>query len=218
MQRKGVAATEAVQSYVLTHSEHLEPHHLALLDDTETSFGARAELQVPPEEALALRMLVRIVGAERALEIGTFTGLSSMLIAEGLPPGGRLVCLDIDTDTTALARRHWDAAGLGERIELRIGPAQDTLAAMTDETFDFVFVDADKPGYVTYYELVLPRVRPGGLIVADNTMRRGNVADPGVDDEVTEAVRRFNRLVAGDDRVDVVVLPVFDGLSLISKR
>ena len=218
MQRKSIEGGADVQAYVLSHSEPLESHHLALIEDTERRFPDLSGYQVPPEQALTLRMLTRIVAPRRVLEVGTFTGLSAMLIAEGMGPDGRVVCLDVDPETGALAREHWDRAGLGDRITLRIGPASGTLAQMSEERFDMAFLDADKPGYVEYFESVVPMVGPGGLIVADNTLLRGTVVDPAAEGEATEALRRFNRHVAEDPRVDVVLLPVFDGVSLIRVR
>lgn len=218
MQRKAIAGSPELQQYVLDHSEPLEPHHLALIEATDTRVPELSTYQVPPEQALALRMLTRITGARRVLEIGTFTGLSAMLIAEGIGPQGELVCLDINPETGAIAREHWEAAGLGERIELRLGPAAETLTSMAGETFDLVFLDADKPGYVTYVDLVLPMLEPGGLIVADNTLMRGHVLDPEVENSNAVALREFNAYVAGHEGVDVVMLPVYDGLTLIRKR
>ena len=218
MQRKSIEGSAELQEYVLAHSERLEPHHLALIEDTERSFPDLTLYQVPPEQGLALRMLTRIVAPRHALEIGTFTGLSAMLIAEGMGPDGRLLCLDINPDTGALARRHWHKAGLGDRISLRIGPAHDSLASMEGERFDMVFLDADKPGYLDYFELVLPMLAGGGLVVADNTLLRGTVIDPDEVGESTVALRRFNRHVADHPDVDTVMLPAYDGLTLIRKR
>ncbi len=218
MQRKAIAGSPELQQYVLEHSEPLEAHHLALIEATNTRVPEMAEYQVPPEQALALRMLTRITGARRVLEIGTFTGLSAMLIAEGIGPEGRLICLDINPDTGAIAREHWEAAGLGDRIELRLGPAAETLSSMAGESFDLIFLDADKPGYITYVDLVLPMLESGGLIVADNTLMRGHVLDPETENSNAVALRAFNAYVADHPDVDVVMLPVYDGLTLIRKR
>lgn len=218
MQRKSIAGSPELQQYVLEHSEPLEPHHLALIDATNTRVPEMSDYQVPPEEALALRMLTRITGAHRVLEIGTFTGLSAMLIAEGIGADGHLTCLDIDPDTGAIAREHWDAAGLGDRIDLLLGPAAESLASMAGRAFDLVFLDADKPGYITYVDLVLPMLESGGLIVADNTLMRGHVLDPGTENANAVALRAFNSYVADHPDVDVVMLPIYDGLTLIRKR
>ena len=218
MQRKAISASPELQPYVLQHSEPLAEHHLALIEATNTRVPDLAGYQVPPEQALALRMLTRIAGARRVLEIGTFTGLSAMLIAEGLGPDGRLTCLDINPETAAIAKEHWDAAGLGDRIMLRLGPAVETLESMSGETFDLVFLDADKPGYISYVDLVLPMLEPGGLIVADNTLMRGQVLDPDTDNRNAIAMRQFNAYVAGHPDLEVVMLPVYDGLTMIRKR
>jgi caffeoyl-CoA O-methyltransferase len=216
MQRKGLPDTDAVQRYVLDHSRALARHHLELIAETERLYPDRLSFQIPPEQGLLLGMLVRLTGASRVLEIGTFTGLSALFVAEALPPGGRLLCLDISPAYTAVARRHWDAAGVGDRIELRLGPAAGSLAALTaDDTFDLVFLDADKEGYIDYYRAVLPRLRPGGLIVADNTMWHGDVALPEPGGPTLDAVRAFNDHVAADPLVEVVIVPAFDGLSFI---
>ena len=218
MQRKAIEGTPELQRYVLEHSEHLEPHHDALIEATNKRVPEMSLYQVPPEEALALRMLTRITGARHVLEIGTFTGLSSMLIAEGLGDHGHLTCLDIDPETGAIAREHWEAAGLSDRITLQIGPAAETLASMTDAHFDLVFLDADKPGYIDYFDAVLGMLDEGGLIVADNTLLRGLVLDPETEDSNAKALREFNRYVTDHPAVEVVMLPVYDGLTLIRKR
>lgn len=218
MQRKAVPGSPELQRYVLEHSAPLEDHHLALIEATNERFPDLAGYQVPPEQAIALRMLTRVAGARSVLEIGTFTGLSAMLIAEALGDEGHLVCLDVDPETAATAREHWDAAGLGDRIELRLGPAAETLASMSGEAFDLVFLDADKPGYISYLDLVLPMLEPGGLIVADNTLLRGHVLDPETENGNAVALRAFNAHVAHHPDLDVVMLPVYDGLTLIRKR
>lgn len=218
MQRKAIAGSPGLQQYVLEHSEPLESHHLALIEATNTRVPELARYQVPPEQALALRMLTLITGARRVLEIGTFTGLSAMVIAEAIGPEGHLTCLDINPDTGAIAREHWDSAGLGDRIELRLGPAAETLESMAGDTFDLAFLDADKPGYISYVDLVLPMLEPGGLIVADNTLMRGHVLDPETDNGNAVALREFNAYVADHLDLDVVLLPVYDGLTLIRKR
>lgn len=218
MQQKAVAGSPELQRYVLEHSEPLEDQHLALIEATETLVPELAGYQVPPEQALALRMLTRITGARRVLEIGTFTGLSAMLIAQGLGPDGHLVCLDVNPETGAIAREHWEAAGLGHVIELRLGDAAETLTSMEDERFDLVFLDADKPGYISYLDLVLPMLEPGGLIVADNTLMRGHVLERDTENANAVALREFNAYAASHPDCDVVMLPLYDGLTLIRKR
>jgi caffeoyl-CoA O-methyltransferase len=162
-------------------------------------------------------LLVAALRVESALEIGTFTGFSSLCIARGLAPHGRLLCCDISAEWTDIARRYWKRAGVDDRIELRLGPATATLAALEPgRTFDFVFIDADKTGYDAYYELVLPRLRAGGLIVFDNMLAHGNVVEPRSDRD--RAIDVLNRKLAVDPRVDSVLLPIADGLNLCRKR
>jgi len=164
-------------------------------------------------------MLARLMGARRAVEIGTFTGYSSICIARGLADGGRLLCCDVSEEWTAIARRYWTRAGLDDRIELRLGPGLDTLRALPREpAIDLVFIDADKPGYRSYYEELLPRVRPNGLFVFDNVLWSGAVADPAVQDDSTRALRALADHVRQDARVDEVMLAVADGLLLARKR
>lgn len=219
MQLKAVDVSQTVWDYMLAHSSPLGDHHLRLIAETEEIFPDDAMLQIPPEEGLFLRMLVRLMAPSRMLEVGTFTGLSAMFLAEGLADDGRLVCLDLSEEWTALAQRHWENAGLSERIELRVGDAGATLAAMPpEETYDFAFIDADKPGYIGYYEAILPRLASGGLIAADNTLRGGDVADPGKTGEMLEAIRGFNDHVAADPRVEVVMLAIADGVTLARRR
>jgi caffeoyl-CoA O-methyltransferase len=175
-------------------------------------------MQIGPDQGTFMRLLGQITGAVSALEVGTFTGYSSICIARGLAEGGRLLCCDVDEEFTAVAREYWKRAGLDGVIELRIGPAADTLRALPADTqFDLAFIDADKTGYVGYWELILPLIRPGGLILADNTLSSGRVADPGAGGDNVRAIRQFNDLVRADERVEVVLLPVGDGLTLARK-
>jgi caffeoyl-CoA O-methyltransferase len=166
-----------------------------------------------------MELLVRLCGARRAVEVGTFTGYSALCIARALGPGGRLLCLDTSAEWTAVARRYWERAGVADRIELRLGPGAVTLAGLPrEELFDFGFIDADKPGYRTYYEEILARLRPGGLIVCDNVLWGGSVADPAARDDHTEKIRAFNDFVAADQRVERAMIAVGDGLTLARKR
>lgn len=218
MQRKTLDLTEALHDYVLAHSAPLGPVHRALMAETARMLPERSGMQIPPEQGLFLRLLVHLTGSSRILEVGTFTGLSALFLAEALPPGGTLVCLDVSEEWTAIARRHWAAAGVAGRIDLRIGPALDSLAALPAEpAFDLAFLDADKANYIAYYETVLPRLRPGGLVVADNVLWHGEVADPDCTGPDLGAIRAYNDHVAADRRVEVVVLPLADGVSLARK-
>ncbi len=164
-------------------------------------------------------MLTQLVGARSAVEVGTFTGYSSLCIARGLQPGGRLLACDTSEEWTAVAREHWERAGVADRIELRIAPAAETLRALPDEqSIDIAFIDADKVNYPLYYEELVRRLRPGGLVVLDNVFLGGRVLDPAFQEEHHVAMRRVNDLIAADDRVDAVMLPVRDGVTLARRR
>ncbi len=168
-----------------------------------------------PDEGALLRMLVRISGARRAIELGTFTGYSSICIAQGLAPGGRLLCCEVSPEWTAVARRFWDLAGLTDRIELHLGPALRIVAGLPAEPrFDFAFIDAEKAEYIDYYEAVVPRMARGGLIAVDNTLRHGKAAGVGEPDARTRVIRAFNDHVLADSRTESVIVPIADGLTL----
>ncbi len=188
----------------------------------ETLTLPRPEMQIAPEQGQFMRLLVQLMGAERILEIGTFTGYSALWMALSLPPEGRIVACDISEEWTEIARRYWVEAGVADCIELRLGPALETmenlLADEQDETFDFVFIDADKQNYLAYYETALQLVRPGGLIAVDNVLWGGSVADFTKQDEDTEAIRLLNNTLHRDRRVDLSLVPIGDGLTLARKR
>lgn len=188
----------------------------------ETARLPAAGMQVSPEQGQFMALLVRLLGARRCLEVGTFTGYSALACALALPPDGRLVTLDVSAEWTAIARRHWLDAGVADRIDLRLGPAAGSLAALLAEgaadSFDFAFIDADKTGYDMYYELALQLVRPGGLIAFDNVLWSGRVADPNAQDADTSALRALNRKLHADARVDLSMLPIGDGLTLARRR
>ena len=205
---------EALEAYAVAHSDDLPAVYEALREETWRDVEL-ARMQVGPMEGRLLKMLVRMSGASRALEIGTFTGYSALSIAEGLPEGGTLLCCDVDPDTTAIAQRYWDQAPWGHRIRLVLGPALDTLAAEAGP-WDFVFIDADKGNYVAYYEAVLPRMPSGGLIVADNVLWSGGVLNPKSDSD--HALAKFNQHVKSDPRVERVMLPIRDGITIARKR
>ncbi|MEV5412638.1 O-methyltransferase [Thermopolyspora sp. NPDC052614] len=210
-----------VARYTLAHTTPPDPLLEELAAETHALTGDNAGLQISPEQGPLLTMLTQLAGARNAVEVGTFTGYSSICIARGLAPGGRLTCFDISEEWTSIARRYWARAGLDDRVELRLGPAARNLAELPEtETIDFAFIDADKGGYPTYYELILARLVPGGLIVVDNTLRRGRVAEAPAagDDPIVRVTREFNDLVIADDRVTTVLLPFADGLTLIRKR
>jgi len=183
------------------------------------ALGRASGMQISPLQGTFMEMLVRAVGARRVVEIGTFTGYSALCIARGLPDDGRLLCCDVNAAWTAIGRRYWDEAGVGYKIELRLGPAVDTLRALpAGEQFDLAFIDADKPSYRVYVDEIVPRLRRDGLILVDNTLWSGTVADATIDDEGTVAMRRFNDAVAADERLRTVLLPIADGITLLQKR
>lgn len=176
-------------------------------------------MQIGPEQGTFMTLLAKLVGAARAVEVGTFTGYSAICVARGLAEGGRLLCCDISEEWTSVAREYWKRAGLADRIELRLGPAARTLRELPDDTtFDFAFIDADKTSYVEYWDLIVPMIRPNGVILVDNTLWSGQVADSRISDDTVQAIRRFNDHAAADDRVELVLLPIGDGLSLARKR
>ena len=213
---KNLALTEPQYAYLSRMRSRAGDPLLAELRRETEALGEISVMLATEEQGDFFTLLVGALRAESALEIGTFTGFSSLCIARGLRPGGRLLCCDVSAEWTAIARRFWKKAGVSDRIELRLGPAAETLAALEPErTFDFVFIDADKTGYDRYYELVLPRVRAGGLIVFDNMLSHGRVVDP--QDERDRALDALNRKLAADPRVESVLLPVADGLNFCRK-
>ena len=177
-----------------------------------------AQMQIGADQGAFMALLVKLIGAKRILEIGTFTGYSSTAMALALPPDGRITCLDVSEEWTDVAREAWTDAGVADRVDLRLAPASETLATLDDDSFDLAFIDADKPGYDDYYEGCLRVVRPGGLILIDNVLWSGGVADETNDDENTTIMRALNEKVAADERVDHVLLPIGDGLTLARVR
>ena len=174
-------------------------------------------MQIGAEQGAFMALLVKLTGARRLVEVGTFTGYSSTVMALALPPDGRIVCCDVSREWTDIAREAWADAGVADRVDLRIAPAAETLTALEADAFDLAFIDADKPGYDTYYTECLRLVRPGGLILLDNTLWSGKVADPSVDDESVRAIRAINDRIAADDRVEQVILPLADGLTMVRR-
>ena len=187
----------------------------------ETAKLPAAGMQIGPEQGAFMGLLVELIGAKRALEIGTFTGYSSLCIAGALPADGKLICCDVSEEYTKVARGYWRRAGLESKIELRLGPAVATLDALVEadvEPFDFAFIDADKTNYGNYYERALKLVRPGGLIAIDNVLWGGDVANPEENDEDTRAIRALNERVRNDESVTLALAPIGDGLTLARKR
>jgi len=208
--------TDALVAYV--HELGVREHPALAALRRETAELPESNMQIGPDQGALMAMLVRLIGARRVLEIGTFTGYSSTAMALALPPDGRMLCCDVSREWTDIARRAWADAGVAERIELRLGPAAETLATLDDDGFDLAFIDADKPGYDAYYEGCLRVVRPGGLILIDNVLWSGRVADPSEDDETVRIMRALNAKIAVDERVDHVLLPLGDGLTLARRR
>ena len=217
MSRRSFLLTDALADYVLASSEAPDKVQQALID--ETAALPMAVMQISPDIGLLLTLLTRLNGTSSAVEVGTFTGYSSIAIARGLAPGGHLVCFDTSEEWTAIARRYGVEAGVDDCIELRIGPAIDGLRALPPEpTLDLAFIDADKTSYPLYLDELVPRLRPGGLLLADNVLQSGRVVDPDATDDNVEAIRRFNELAAADDRIDTLLLAIGDGLSVLQKR
>lgn len=215
---KSFHLSPAVHDYLVRHGSPPDAVQRELIEETKR-LGGVSLMQIAPEQGAFMTLLARAIGARRAIEVGTFTGYSALCIARGLGPEGRLLCCDVSAEWTAIARRYWEKAGVADRIELRLGPAAETLAALPEEpVFDLAFIDADKGGYPVYYEEILKRLRPNGLVLVDNVLWLGRVADPTADDEATRQIREFNAKVAADPRVEAVVLPVADGLTIVRKR
>lgn len=188
----------------------------------ETASHPKVNMQIAPEQGQFMALLARLIGARHCIEIGVFTGYSSLAVALALPDGGRIVACDVSDEYTAVARRYWAEAGVADRVDLRIGPALDTLDALAAEgaagSFDFAFVDAAKSEYPDYYRRLLPLMRPGGLVAYDNVFRHGDVADPEQESEALRATRELNDILAADERVDVAMVPIADGMTLARLR
>ena len=224
---KFVALTGELHDYIVRVGSR-EDEALVAVREQAAALGALFSMQISPDQGAFMTLLARMIGARRALELGTFTGYSAICIARGLAEGGVLLACEIDAERAETARANFAAAGVAERIEVRLGPAQETLDALDTESgepFDFAFIDADKVGYPCYYESCLGLLRPGGLIVIDNVLRGGAVLDPELTaegrtdgDEGTRVVAELNERIAGDERVDLAMLAVADGITLALKR
>jgi caffeoyl-CoA O-methyltransferase len=215
---KFTTMTPELYEYVVAHCTPRGAVLEALAAET-AQLGGVSLMQVAAEQGAFLTLLSRAIGARAAVEVGTFTGYSAVCIARGLAEGGRLLTCDVNEDWAAIARRSFADAAVADRIDLRIGPALDTLRGLpADTTFDLGFIDADKTGYRDYYEEILARLRPGGLLLLDNVLWMGSVVDPTDTSESTRAIRAINDFIARDARVDAVMLPVSDGLTIVRKR
>jgi caffeoyl-CoA O-methyltransferase len=215
---KSFLLTADLADYLVGHGTPPDPVQRALIEET-AALGAVSGMQIAPEQGAFLTIFTRLVGARSAIEIGTFTGYSALCIARGLPDAGRLTCCDVSEEWTSIGRRAWADAGVSARIQLEIAPALDTIAALPpDATFDLAFIDADKPNYANYFDALLPKMRTNGAILVDNVLWDGRVVKSDADDENTVAIRAFNDKVASDDRVDTVMLPIADGLTICRKK
>jgi caffeoyl-CoA O-methyltransferase len=220
MPRKTLNLTDELYAYLLDVSLR-EPPLLARLRE-ETAARPRSGMQISPDQGQFMALLAELIGARRVIEVGTFTGYSALVVARALPADGRIVTCDLDPETTAIAKRYWAEAGVADKIELHLGPAVETLDALLADgegsAFDFGFIDADKENYDAYYERVLALLRPGGLMLVDNVLWSGAVADPSREDADTLALRALNEKIHGDERVTLSLLPLADGLTLARKR
>jgi caffeoyl-CoA O-methyltransferase len=220
MSRDTLNVTDDLIAYIRSVGLHEDADLEALRE--ETAHHRHANMQIGPEQGAFMGLLIRILGARRTLEIGVFTGYSAMVVAKAMGPEGKVLALDVSEEFTGVARRHWAKAGLADRIELRLRPAaeslQELVAAGATETFDFAFIDADKSNYDTYYEYALKLVRRGGLIAIDNVLWSGQVIDLSDETPDTVAIRALNEKVHGDERVDAVLVPIGDGLTLARRR
>jgi len=220
MSNRSISLTDSLYRYLNEVSLREPPLLLALRE--ETADLTQRSMQIAPEQGQFMALLVRLIGARQCLEVGVFTGYSSLATALALPADGRIVACDVSEEWTAIARRYWERAGVAHKIDLRLAPALQTLdallAAGRGDTFDFAFIDADKTGYLSYYERALQLLRAGGVVLIDNTLWSGRVADPEFVDTDTVALRQFNEVLHRDERVDLSLLPVGDGLTLARKR
>ena len=210
--------TGEVRDYAVGHGSWPSDEVMERLRAKTQALGEVAGMQIGDDQGQLLTMMARLVGASRAVEVGTFTGYSALCIARGLAEGGSLLCCDISEEWTAIGAGAWEEAGLRGRIELRIAPALTTLRSLPHEAvIDLVFIDADKTGYIDYWDELIPRVRSGGVLLVDNVLWSGRVVEASVTDEDTVALRRFNDRVAGDVRVEALILTAFDGLTIARK-
>ncbi len=220
MSNRSIDLSDSLYDYLLTHSLR-EPAVMRRLRE-ETATLPHAAMQIAPEQGQFMALLVRLTGARRCIEVGTFTGYSALAVAQALPPDGTVVACDVNPETTAIGKRYWQEAGVAGKIDLRLGPAVETLKAMLADGekngYDFVFIDANKADYDSYYELALQLLRPGGLIAVDNVLWGGAVIDNAAQDTDTKAIRALNEKIAGDERVLCSMLPVGDGLTLACKQ
>jgi caffeoyl-CoA O-methyltransferase len=218
MSDKFTRLTPELYDYLVAHNPAPDAALADLIKETE-ALGRISMMQIAVEQGAFLTLVARLLNVQRAVEIGTFTGYSAISIARGLAPGGTLLCCDVSEEWTTIARRYFARAGVADRITLRIAPALETLRALPSEPhIDLAFIDADKTGYRAYYEELLPRLRPNGVLMFDNVLWGGSVIDPSNDGEDTRAIRALNDFLRADTRVEAVMLPIADGVTLVRKR
>lgn len=220
MSNQSIGLSDSLQAYILDHAS-LEAPILAELR-AETAELSERNMQIAPEQGQLMALMAKLIGAKRYIEVGTFTGYSALAVTLAMPEDGRTVACDISREWTDIARRYWQRAGVDERILLKLDPARKTLDELlvsgAEDTFDLAFIDADKPGYIDYFERCHELLRPGGLIMIDNTLWDGKVIDKRADDEDTEAIRAFNDYLREREEVDIAIVPVGDGLTLVRKQ
>ena len=212
---RGGKLTDELYDYVLSKGARETRVQRELREETQKL--PMGQMQIGPDQAALMQVLVRILGAKRCIEVGTFTGYSALAVALALPASGKIICCDVSEEWTSIGRRYWKKAGVARKIDLRVAPALDTLKVLKGR-FDFAFIDADKPNYWSYYQRCLQLIRKGGLIAVDNTLWGGSVINPEKQSESTQALRDFNERVAKDRRVDIALVPIGDGLTLAVKR
>jgi caffeoyl-CoA O-methyltransferase len=216
---KFLSLTSDLYNYMVAHGANTDALLSELADETAKRMGGTAMMQISPEQGTLMSILARAIGARHAIELGTFTGYSSICIARALPPDGTLLCCDVSAEWTAVARRYWEKAGLSRKITLKVAPALDTLRDLpANGVLDFAFIDADKVNQRAYYEEILKRLRPNGLILIDNVLWNGEVLNSRNQTADTRAIRELNDFLPKDQRVDVVMLSVADGLTICRKK
>ncbi len=216
---KHTEINDELYDYLVAHGDNSDPLLAELARVTQEKVKDLWIMQIAPEQGTLMEMLVRISGARSAVEIGTFTGYSGICIARGLPEDGTLLCCDVSDEWATIAREYFERSGVASKIDLRIAPALETMRTLpADRTFDFAFIDADKANYEAYYEALLERLTPNGLILFDNVLWSGSVINPQDQSDNTVALRKLNDRIAADDRVQSVMLSISDGLTLVRKR
>ena len=215
---KFIPLTPKLYEYAVAHGHNGDPVRAELAAET-TKLGPISGMQIAAEQGTFMGILAAAIGARSAVEVGTFTGYSALCVARALPTDGKLLCCDVNEEWTSLGRRYWERAGVANKITLKLAPAAETLKALpASHIFDFAFIDADKTNYATYYEEILKRMRPSGLILLDNVLWSGRIMDESVQDTDTQALRKLNDFIAKDTRVEAVMLAVADGLTIVRKK